>query len=168
MFSRTQYRSGGTNVSNVTLTSDQEASAFIIDRVQHLLLGSGAGFAFVGKQVHSQIGDDAFYIHLLYYHLKLRCYVIVELRSARFDTAFLGTIDFFMRTTDVLMRHPDDRPTIGILLYRSNTKTVVKYALPSPNNDPNAPNEVQLVEDLPDQLAGHFPAAKEIARAVCM
>lgn len=164
MFSRAQHLFGYTGVASASLRHDCGASTFVIDRVQRILLGSGSGFAFVGQQVHLEIGGDAFYIHLLYYHLKLRCYVIVELRSARFDIAFLGPIDFFMRTTDSLMRHPDDKPTIGILIYRSDTKVVVKYALPK--GDPDATGEVQLVEDLPERLAGHLPAARELAFAL--
>lgn len=166
MFNRTHCQSEYTNVRKADSRPPGGASALVIDRVQRLFRESGAGLSLVGQQVHSELGDD-FYVHLLYYHLELRCHVIVELRSSRFDIAFLGSINFFMRSTDRLMCHPDDGPTIGILLYCSDTTVIARYALRSPDGDVNAKDEVRLVKQLPEPLSGCLPTVSEMERALC-
>ncbi|MHB8874389.1 MAG: PDDEXK nuclease domain-containing protein, partial [Myxococcaceae bacterium] len=93
------------------------------------LLELGTGFAFVGRQVRLEVGDQDFYVDLLFYHLKLRSYVVVELKAVAFDPAFVGQLNVYLSAADDLLRHPDDKPSIGLLLCRSKTELVVEYAL---------------------------------------
>ena len=108
---------------------EREVEQALVDHVQKFLLELGAGFAFVGRQVHLEVGDSDFYLDLLFYHLKLRCYVVVELKAVPFDPAFVGTLNLYLSAVDDLLRHPDDKPTIGLLLCRSKSRLVVEYAL---------------------------------------
>ena len=76
--------------------------------------------------MHLEIGDEDFYVDLLFYHLKLRCYVIIELKAVPFHPAFIGQMILYLSAADDLLRHPDDKPTIGLLLCRSKNKIVVE------------------------------------------
>lgn len=101
----------------------------LVEHVERFLLELGQGFAFVGQQVRLEIGDDEFYADLLFYHLKLRCYVVIELKVGKFDPSFLGQLGMYMAAVDDLMRHPDDKPTIGLLLCKTKNNIVAEYAL---------------------------------------
>jgi nuclease YhcG-like protein len=127
------------------------------------MLELGTGFAFVGRQVHLEIGEQDFYLDLLFYHLKLRCFVVVELKAVPFDAAFVGKLNLYLSATDDLLRHPDDKPTIGLLLCRSNNKLVVEYAL----RDLDKPIGVaqwatRIVDALPKDLESSLPTIAQI------
>jgi len=127
------------------------------------MLELGTGFAFVGRQVHLEIGEQDFYLDLLFYHLKLRCFVVVELKTVPFDAAFVGKLNLYLSATDDLLRHPDDKPTIGLLLCRSNNKLVVEYAL----RDLDKPIGVaqwatRIVDALPKELESSLPTIAQI------
>ena len=100
----------------------------LVDQVSSFLLELGQGFAFVGRQVRLDVGGDEFYCDLLFYHLRLRAFVVVDLKATDFDPGFLGQLGMYMAAVDDLLKHPDDRPTIGLLLckYKNN---VGEYAL---------------------------------------
>lgn len=97
--------------------------------VEKFLLELGQGFAFVGRQVHLEIGDADFYADLLFYHLRLRCYVVIELKVGDFDPSYLGQLGMYMAAVDDLLSHPGDKPTIGLVLCKSKNNIVAEYAL---------------------------------------
>lgn len=142
---------------------EREVEQALIDHLQRFMLELGTGFAFVGRQVHLEIGDQDFYLDLLFYHLKLRCFVVIELKTVPFDAAFVGQLNLYLSATDDLLRHPDDKPTIGLLLCRSNNKLVVEYAL----RDLDKPIGVaqwatRLVDSLPKDLESSLPTVAQI------
>lgn len=142
---------------------EREVEQALIDHLQRFMLELGTGFAFVGRQVHLEIGDQDFYLDLLFYHLKLRSFVVIELKTVPFDAAFVGQLNLYLSATDDLLRHPDDKPTIGLLLCRSNNKVVVEYAL----RDLDKPIGVaqwatRLVDALPKDLESSLPTVAQI------
>ena len=102
---------------------EREVEKALIDHIQRFLLELGSGFAFVGKQVQLQFAARDFYIDLLFFHLELRCYVVIELKAVPFDPAFVGQLNVYLSAVDDLLRHPEDKP-IGLLLCRSRDKVV--------------------------------------------
>ena len=142
---------------------EREVEQALIDHIQRFLLELGAGFAFVGRQVHLEIGASDFYLDLLFYHLKLRAFVVVELKAVPFDPAFVGQLTMYLSAVDDLMKHADDRPTIGLLLCRSKDKVVVEYALRDVRKPIGvAAWETKIVESLPEELRGSLPTVEEI------
>ena len=109
--------------------TEREIEQALVDHVQRFLLELGAGFAFVGRQVLLEVGDQEFYADLLLYRLKLRRYVVVELKAVPFNPAFVGRMNLYLSAVDDLLRHPDDKPAIGLLLCKSKDRLVVEYAL---------------------------------------
>ena len=103
----------------------------------------GAGFSFVGSQYHLEVGGKDFYLDLLFYHLTLRCFVVVDLKMADFEPAYAGQTNFYLSAVDELLRHPTDQPTVGILLCKSKNQIVVSIPCatsPSPSASPSKPN----------------------------
>ncbi len=142
---------------------EQELESGLLDHVQKFLLELGTGFSFVGRQVHLEIGDQDFYIDLLFYHYKLRCFVVVELKATDFKPEFAGKMNFYLSAIDDKMKHPDDQPTIGLLLCKGKNKVVAEYAL----RDINKPigisqYESKILESLPDNLKGSLPSIEQI------
>ena len=143
--------------------TERELEQALVDHIQRFLLELGAGFAFVGRQVLLEVGDQDFYADLLFYHLKLRCYVVVELKAVPFDPAFVGQLNVYLSAVDDLMRHLDDKPTIGLLLCKSKDRLVVEYALRGFDKPMGVAGwETTLVEALPDDLKGSLPTVEEI------
>ena len=101
----------------------------LTEHIQSFLLELGQGFAFVGRQVHLEVGGDDFYLDLLFYHLKLRCFVVVELKACDFEPGFISQLNMYQNVVDDILRHPDDKPTIGLLLVKGKNETVVEYSL---------------------------------------
>jgi len=142
---------------------EREIEQALVDNIQRFLLELGTGFAFVGRQVHLEIGDKDFYLDLLFYHLKLRCYVVVELKAVPFDPGFVGTLNLYLSAVDDLLCHPDDKPTIGLLLCKSNNRLVVEYALRGFQKPIGVAEwETMLVESLPSKFKGSLPTVEEI------
>ncbi len=135
----------------------------LIEHLEKFLLELGQGFAFVGRQVHMEVGGDDFYIDLLFYHLKLRCYVVVELKSGKFSPGHVSQLTMYMNIVDDILRHPDDKPTIGLLLVKEKNHTVAKYALAG-NTKPIgvAEWEQQITDSLPEDLKPSLPSIEEI------
>lgn len=145
------------------LRREREVEQALVDHVQKFLLELGNGFAFVGRQVQLEVGDSDFFVDLLFYHLKLRCYVVVELKVVPFDPAFVGTLNLYLSAADDLLRHPDDRPTIGLLLCRSKNRLVVEYALRDFNKPMGVADwETQISRSLPEELAAGLPSIEEL------
>jgi predicted nuclease of restriction endonuclease-like (RecB) superfamily len=102
---------------------EREVERALVDHIQHFLLELGTGFAFVGRQVHLEFARHDYHIDLLFYHLTLRCYVVLELKAVPFDPGFIGQMNLYLSAVDDLLRHPDDKPTIGLLLCRSRQES---------------------------------------------
>ena len=142
---------------------EREVEQALVDHIQRFLLELGAGFAFVGRQVHLEIGDDDFYVDLLFYHLKLRRYVVVELKAVPFDPGFVGKMNMYLSAVDDLLRQPDDKPAIGLLLCRSKKKLIVEYALRGFNRPIGVAEwETRITKSLPKELKGSLPTVEEI------
>lgn len=142
---------------------EREVEQALVDHIQRFLLELGAGFAFVGRQVHLEFASADYYLDLLFYHLKLRCFVVVELKAVPFDPGFVGTLNMYLSAVDDLLRHPDDKPAIGLLLCRSKNKLVAEYALRGFNKPIGVAEwETQIVQQLPEELKGSLPTVEEI------
>jgi len=142
---------------------EREVEQALVNHVQKFLLELGAGFAFVGKQMPLEVGDQDFLVDLLFYHLKLRCFVVVELKSVPFDPAFIGQLNLYLSAVDDLLRHSDDLPTIGLLLCKGKDQLVVEYALRNFQKPIGVADwETQIVSSLPEGLKGSLPSIEEI------
>ncbi|NOR49014.1 MAG: DUF1016 family protein [Methanosarcinaceae archaeon] len=148
---------------------EREVEQGLMDHIQRFLLEMGAGFAFVGRQVLLEVGDSDFYLDLLFYHLELRCYVVVELKAVPFDPSFVGQLNLYLSAVDDLMLHSGDKPTIGLLLCKSKDQLVAEYALRGFNSPMGVAQwETCLTETLPDALKGSLPTIGEIeAEMMC-
>jgi predicted nuclease of restriction endonuclease-like (RecB) superfamily len=142
---------------------EREIEQGLVDHIQRFLLELGAGFAFVGRQVHLEVGGHDFYVDLLFFHLKLRCFVVIELKAGEFDAAYVGQLNLYLSAVDDLLRHADDKPTIGLLLCRSKNAIVVEYALRDLRKPIGVAGwETRIVESLPAELEGSLPTVEEI------
>lgn len=140
---------------------ERDLEKALIEHIRDFLLELGIGFAFVGSQYRLEVGGEDFYIDLLFYHLKLRCYVVIDLKVSAFQPEFSGKMNFYIAAVDDLLRHPDDQPTIGIILCRDKNKTVVEYSLREINR-PIGVSTYQLQDHLPEQLQGSLPTIEEL------
>jgi hypothetical protein len=135
----------------------------LVDHIQRFLLELGSGFAFVGRQVQLAFESRDFYLDLLFYHLKLRCYVVIELKAVPFEPGFSGQMNMYLSAVDDLLRHPDDKPSIGLLLCRSKDRLIAEYALRDVRKPIGVADwQTTLVEKLPDDLKGSLPTVEEI------
>jgi len=142
---------------------EREVEQALVDHIQRFLLELGSGFAFVGRQVHLEVGDQDYYVDLLFYHLKLRCYVVIELKAVPFSPAFVGQMNMYLSAVDDLLKHPDDKPSIGLLLCRSKNKLVVEYALRDLGKPIGVAQwETKIVEELPTDLRSSLPSVEEL------
>lgn len=135
----------------------------LVKHVTEFLLELGAGFAFVGRQVLLDVGGDEFFIDLLFYHLKLRCYVVIELKSGKFKPEHVGQLGFYLAAVDAQVKAEQDGPTIGLLLCKSKNKVVAEYALRD-STRPMGVAEYQLVESLPATLQTSLPSIEQLER----
>jgi predicted nuclease of restriction endonuclease-like (RecB) superfamily len=142
---------------------EREIEGALVKHVTDFLLELGAGFAFVGRQVLLDVGGEEFFLDLLFYHLKLRCYVVIELKAGKFKPEHLGQLSFYLTAMDAQVKHPDDAPTIGLLLCKSKNKVVAEYALRD-KSQPLGVAEYQLVESLPPELQTSLPSIEQIER----
>ena len=137
----------------------------LTEHIQKFLLELGQGFAFVGRQVHLEVGEQDFYIDLLFYHLKLRCYVVIELKACDFEPGFIGQLNMYQNVVDDILRHPDDKPTIGLLLVKGKNKTVVEYSLAGYQNPIGVAEwKNQMEQSLPEDLRSSLPSIEEIEK----
>lgn len=135
----------------------------LVKHVTEFLLELGAGFAFVGRQVLLDVGGDEFFIDLLFYHLKLRCYVVIELKGGKFKPEHLGQLGFYMTAVDRQVKTEQDNPTIGLLLCKSKNKIVAEYAL-GDKAQPMGIAEYKLLESLPAELQTSLPSIEQLER----
>jgi len=140
---------------------EREIEAALVEHITRFLLELGAGFAYVGRQVFLEVGGDDFFIDLLFYHLKLRCYVVIEIKAGKFKPEHLGQLGFYLTGVDRQLKGDQDAPTIGLLLCKSKNKVVAEYALHD-NSKPMGIAEYQLVESLPEELKTSLPSIEQI------
>jgi len=142
---------------------ERELEAGLPTHVEKFLLELGVGFALVGRQVPLEVGGEDYSVDLLFYHLRLRCYVVIELKVVAFKPEFAGKMDFYLSAVDDRLRHPDDRPSIGLLLCRAKDRLVVEYALRDVHKPIGVADwETRLVASLPENLKGSLPTVEEI------
>lgn len=140
---------------------EREVEHALVKHVTEFLLELGAGFAFVGRQVMLNVGGDEFFIDLLFYHLKLRCYVVIELKGGKFKPEHLGQLGFYLTAVDMQVKAEQDNPTIGLLLCKTKNKVVAEYALRD-TAQPIGVAEYQLIESLPAALQTSLPSIEQI------
>ena len=148
----------------LTLTksyNEKELEQGLIEHITQFLLELGAGFAYMGQQVKLQVGTRDFYIDLLFYHARLHCYVVVELKAGDFEPEHAGKLNFYIKAVDEQLRKEGDAPTIGILLCKNKDKLVAEYAL-SDIQKPIGVSEYQLTQSLPENLQSQLPSVEEI------
>lgn len=137
----------------------------LTEHIQSFLLELGQGFAFVGRQVHLEVGGDDFYIDLLFYHLKLRCYVVIELKACDFEPGFISQLNMYQNVVNDILCHPDDKPTIGLLLVKGKNETVVEYSLAGYQNPIGVAEwKNQIAKALPEELRSSLPSIEEIEK----
>ena len=129
--------------------------------ITRFLLELGAGFAFVGRQYRLDVGGDEFFVDLLFYHLKLRCYVVVELKTTPFRPEYAGQLNFYLSAIDAQVKAPDDLPTIGLLLCKEKNRLVAEYALRGVAK-PMGVAEYQLLRQVPESLETTLPSIDQI------
>jgi predicted nuclease of restriction endonuclease-like (RecB) superfamily len=144
---------------------ERDLERALIDNIRSFLLELGVGFAFVGSQYHLEVGGDDFYIDMLFYHLKLRCYVVIDLKMTAFKPDYSGKMNFYISAVDDMLRHSDDLPTIGIILCRGKNKTVAEYALRDINK-PMGVSAYHLKDVLPEGLEESLPAIAQLEKVL--
>jgi predicted nuclease of restriction endonuclease-like (RecB) superfamily len=154
------------NFEFLTLAEDAVERALqqgLLQHIQQFLIELGAGFAFVGQQYRLEVGGEDFYIDLLFYHLKLRCYIVIELKTTPFQPEYAGKMNFYLSAVDDLLRHPDDKPSIGIILCKAKNQVVAEYALRDLSKPVGVSSYItKLVESLPPALRGSLPSPQEL------
>lgn len=142
---------------------EREVERQLVAHVKDLLLELGKGFAFVGSQVPLRVSDKDYYLDLLFYHAKLHCYVVIELKEGKFKPEHAGKLNFYLSAVDDLLRGTEDKPTIGLLLCRNKRHFDVEYALRDINKPIGVASwETQVVSKLPKHLKSSLPTVEEI------
>lgn len=140
---------------------ERELEERIINNITQFLLELGKGFAYMGKQYRLEVGGDEFFIDLLFYHTILKCYFVIEIKTQKFDPAFIGQLNFYITAVDNQVKDEGDNPTIGLLLCKGKNDFVVKYAL-SKVDSPMGVAEYKLTKELPNELKDLLPSEDEI------
>jgi predicted nuclease of restriction endonuclease-like (RecB) superfamily len=141
--------------------SERELERGLLTHLREFLLELGVGFSFVGSQYHLDVGDQDFYIDLLFYHLRLRCFVVIDLKVGEFKPEYVGKMSFYLSAVDDQLKHADDHPSVGIILCKSRKKIIVEYAL----RDTTRPMGVatyRLTEAMPDNLRDNLPTVEAL------
>ena len=141
--------------------NERDVERQLTQHITQFLLELGKGFAFIGRQYHLEVAGNDYYIDLLFYHVTLKCYVVVELKNRKFIPEYAGKLNFYLSAVDSLLKGVDDQPTIGLLLCRDKNNIEVEFALRDMNK-PMGVSEYNLVEALPENLKGAMPTVAEI------
>lgn len=141
--------------------SERELEDALTDNITQFLLRLGKGFAYVGRQVNIVVGDKDFYIDLLFYHLQLRCYVVVELKTGDFEPEYAGKLSFYVSAVNHQLRHKDDAPTIGLIICKSRNEVIARYSLEN-ISEPIGISQYKLGKLLPSSLQDSLPSIEEL------
>ena len=134
----------------------------LVTHISKFLLELGKGSAFVG-QYHLEIADNDYYLDLLFYHIRLKCYVVIELKNTKFIPEYTGKMNFYLSAVDSLLKHDDDKPSIGILLCRDKNNIEAEFALRDINK-PIGVSEFSFTEILPEELKSSLPTIEELEK----
>ncbi|MEO1016594.1 MAG: DUF1016 domain-containing protein [Pseudomonadota bacterium] len=144
---------------------DEEAgeralSRGLVEHLQKFMLELGKGFAFVGREVHLEVGGEDFYVDLLFYHLKLHCYVVIELKNGPFRPEYAGKLNFYLTAVDWLMKTPEDNPSIGLVLCKDRNRVVAEYALEGLTKPMGV--AAYTLAEVPPELASDLPTIEDL------
>jgi predicted nuclease of restriction endonuclease-like (RecB) superfamily len=156
---KSEYNLEFLNMHERTLERDLERA--LVERMQKFLLELGVGFAFVGSQYRLEVEGDEFFVDLLFYHLGLSCFVVIELKTTDFKPEYSGQINFYVNVIDEKLRRPHDNPTIGIVLCRSKKKSVVEYALRG-MSQPISVSTYRTTAALPEEFKKKLPSIEDL------
>ena len=148
----------------ITMTeemNERDIESQLVKKVTKLLLELGSGFAFIGNQYKLQVGGEDYYLDLLFYNLKLRCYVVVELKTGKFKPEYAGKLNFYLSAVDDMLKTEIDNPSIGIILCKEKNRLVAEYSLKDMTK-PIGVSEYKLLEKIPEDLKGTLPSIEEI------
>ena len=140
---------------------ERDLESGLVEHIRKFLLELGVGFAFVGSQYPLEVGGEDFRIDLLFYHLKLRSYIVIDLKMAPFKPEYAGKMNFYLSAVDDMLRHPDDKPSIGLILCKAKNGIVAEYALRDIAK-PLGVAEFKYLEKLPEHLKGTLPTIEEL------
>ncbi len=142
---------------------EKELENGLLDHIQKFLLELGTGFSFVGRQVRLEVGGQDFFVDMLFYHYKLRCFFVIELKATEFKPEHAGKMNFYLTAIDETLKHADDKPSIGLLLCKTKNKVVAEYALRDIGKPLGvAEFQTQIIESLPENLKSSLPTIEEI------
>ena len=142
---------------------ERELETGLLRHLQHFLVELGTGFAFVGRQVHMEVGDSDFYIDLLFYHLKLRCFVVIDLKVGPFKAEYAGKMNFYLNAVDDRLKHVTDQRSIGLILCEEKNKIVAEYALRGMDKAIGV-SDYQLTRALPKKLQSALPSIAQLEK----
>jgi predicted nuclease of restriction endonuclease-like (RecB) superfamily len=144
---------------------EKDLESALIKHITKFLLELGAGFAFIGKQYHVEVAGQDFYIDLLFYHIKLRAYVVIELKAGDFKPEYAGKLNFYLSAVDKILKSDDDKPSIGIILCKSKSKIIAEYALRDITK-PIGVSEYMLTESIPENFKGELPSIEDLEKSL--
>ncbi|MFI5123968.1 MAG: YhcG family protein [Chitinophagales bacterium] len=142
-------------------SQEREIEQQLTKRITEFMLEPGNGFAFVGRQFKIEVGESDYFLDLLFYHLQLRCFIIIELKACRFKPEFVGKLNFYLSAADAQLKRSDDNPSIGILLCRTKDKIEAEYALRDLNK-PIGVSSFELSNIIPESLKSQLPSIEEM------
>ena len=143
--------------------NERELEGKLIDHIRKFLLELGQGFAFIGNQYHIELEGEDYYIDMLMYHVKLKCYVVIELKTGKFKPEYAGKLNFYLNLMDKKVKDDSDNPTIGLILCEDKKGITVEYAIEGINK-PMGVSRFKLTETLPEQLKKYLPTPEEITK----
>ena len=142
---------------------ERELEEKLIDHIRKFLLELGQGFAFIGNQYHVELEGEDYYMDLVFYHVKLKCYVVIELKTGKFKPEYAGKLNFYLNLMDRRVKDDSDNPTIGIILCEEKRGITVEYAIEGINK-PMGVSQFKLTENLPSDLEKYLPTPEEITK----
>lgn len=144
---------------------ERDLERALVTHIRDFLLELGTGFSFVGSQYRLEVEGEEYFIDLLFYHLKLRCYVVIDLKMTEFRPEYSGKMNFYVSAVNLLLRHPDDQPTIGIILCKAKNKTVAELALQG-MTQPIGVSTHKIGTNLPAHLQSIMPTVEQLEQEV--
>ena len=160
---KSEYNLEFLNLREKALERDLERA--LLEHIQKFLLELGVGFAFVGSQYRLEVEGDEFFVDLLFYHLGLSCFVVIELKTTDFKPEYPGQVNFYVNVIDSQLRRPTDNPTIGIILCRSKKKSIVEYALRG-ISQPIGVSTYRTTATLPDEFKSNLPSIEDLQHEI--
>ncbi|MBM4032944.1 MAG: DUF1016 domain-containing protein [Planctomycetes bacterium] len=143
--------------------AERDLHRSLVEDLRKFLLELGVGFAFVGSQHHLEVEGDDFYLDLLFYHLGLRCFVVVDLKTEAFKPEFAGKMNFYLSAVDAQLRHEDDNPSIGLILCKTRKKLIAEYALRN-TVTPIGVSQYKLTRSIPAELRSSLPSIAQLEK----